>query len=221
MIRDRRLIDKGLREPLQALIEQGRYHAELAQVHADALTEHNWIPQQTADIAAEVAAIDTDKSRQIEEREGAKASTRSEGAAISEAKHLINRVRNVARQVVRKNPDAGVTAADFNAGGPLGRVAGRISAFLVRIRVPAGKLDAAFAPFFKNQPISTLIDAAKSRLDTASTTQEVDIATLPEDTAALYERKGRLLDTSRTSTRSPATPSRMRPRPGPSSIRTS
>lgn len=62
------------------------------------------------------------------------------------------------------------------------------------MQVPATKLDAAFAPFFKNQPLTRLLDEARTRLDTASTAQEVDLAGLPDDTAALYERKGHLLE---------------------------
>jgi len=194
MSHDRRLVAKGTNEPFQALVDQGRYHAKLAEQHAAALKEHNWTPEQTAAIAAEVAALDTDKNRQLDERAGAKAATRGEAAAITDAKDLINRIRNVARQVVRKNADAGVSVDDFHAGGPLGRVASRISAYLGRLQVPAGKLDQAFAPFFKGEPLSKLITEARARLDTASTSQEIDLAALPEDTVALYERKGRLLE---------------------------
>ena len=194
MATDRRLVAKGQNEPFQALIEQSRYQGELALQHAVALAEHNWTSQQTAELLAEVAALDTEKNRQIDERSSAKQTTRDEAGAISEAKALVNRIRNIARQVVRKNADAGVTIDEFNAGGPLRRVAGRISEHLGRLRVPAAKLDVAFAPYFKQQVLSKLIDSARARLDKASTTQEVDIASLPEDTAQVYERKGRLLE---------------------------
>ncbi len=194
MTTDRRLVSKGTNEPLQALVDQGRYHLKLAEQHAAALDEHNWTAQQTTELAAELAGLDTDKNRQLDERSRSKQTTRDEVAAISDAKALINRVRNVARQVVRKNVNAGVTVEDFNAGGPLGRAAGKISEYLGRLRVATAKLDTAFAPYFKQQVLSKLVDDARARLDGASATQEADIASLPEDTAVLYERKGRLLE---------------------------
>lgn len=193
MTTDRRLVAKGTNEPFQALVDQGRYHAKLAEQHASELAEHNWTQQQTADLVAELAALDTERNRQIDERTRAKQTTRDEGAAISEAKNLVTKIRNIVRQVVRKNGDAGVSVDDFD-GGPLGRAASKISEYLARVRVPASKLDNAFAPYFKQQILSKLIDEARAKLDAASATQEADIAALPEDTAAVYERKGRLLE---------------------------
>lgn len=194
MTTDRRLVAKGTNEPFQALVDQARYHIRLAQEHAAELAEHNWTQQQTADLIAELAALDTDRNRQFDERAGAKQTTRKEGAAISEAKALINKIRNVVRQVVRKNGDAGVSMDDFHAGGPLGRAASKIREYLARVRVPVSKLDNAFAPYFKQQLLSKLIDEARAKLDAASAIQETDIAALPEDTTAVYERKGRLLE---------------------------
>lgn len=191
---DRRLILKGSKEPLQPLIEQARYHIGLAEKHAAALADNNWLPEQTADFKAELAALDTEHQRVLEERSGARGATRAEAAAISEAKAIINRIRNVARIVVRKHPEAQVSPDEFDAGGPLGRVAGRISAYLTRLQVPVGKLESQFAPFFKNQPVTKLLEEARSRLDAASTFQELDIAALPTDTAALYLRKGKILE---------------------------
>lgn len=194
MSNEPRLVMKGKSEPYQGLLEQARYHVMLAEKHAAELAEHNWMAEQTAEIESEIAALDSDKFRQLDERSRAKETTRNEGEAISESKKLITRVRNLVRIVVRKNPDAGVVEEDFHAGGPLGRSAGRISEFLSRLRVVAEKLDAAFAPYFKQQSLSKLIDDARAKLDAASATQEVDIASLPEDTAAVYARKGQLLE---------------------------
>lgn len=194
MTTDRRLVAKGRNEPFQALVDQARYHVRLAEEHAGELAEHNWTQQQTADLVAELAALDTERNRQLDERTGAKQTTRDEGAAISEAKVLINKIRNIVRQVLRKNGDAGVSLEDFHAGGPLGRAASKISEYLARVRVPVAKLDNAFAPYFKQQILSKLIDDARAKLDAASATQEADIAALPEDTTAVYERKGRLLE---------------------------
>lgn len=191
---DLRLVAKGKNEVHQGLLEQARYHLKLAEEHAAELAEHNWTAEHTAGMAAEVAALDSVKFQQLDERSRAKGATRDEGAAITEAKTLINKMRNIARIVVRKSPDAGVILDEFHSGGPLGRVAGRISAYLGRVRVSAAKLDAAFAPYFKGQVLSKLIDDVRARLDEASAAQEVDMSALPEDTAAVYERMGQLLE---------------------------
>lgn len=194
MTADRRLVAKGTNEPMQALLDQGRYHVMLAEQHAEVLTEHNWQAQNTAEMAAEIVALDTEKIRRLDEQGRAKETTRNEREAIAEAKALINKVRSVARLVVRKNPDAGAVVEDFHSGGPLGRASSKISAYLGKLRAIAAKLDVAFAPYLKQQLLSKLIDDARAKLDAASATQETDIAGLPEDTAAVYERKGRLLE---------------------------
>ena len=191
---DRRLVAKGKSEPFQALVDQARYHLVLAEEHGAALAEYNWTAEQTSALAADILALDTEKSRQLDERSSAKSLSRDEAAAISEAKNLINKIRNVARQVVRKHSQVGVTVEDFNAGGPLGRAAGRVSEYLGRVRVSAAKLDEAFAPYFKQQLLTKLIDEARTRLDSANASQEVDVASLPEDTSVVYERKGRVLE---------------------------
>ncbi|MFO0745069.1 MAG: hypothetical protein U1F43_05240 [Myxococcota bacterium] len=194
MARDRRLIDKGRGEPFQGLLDQGRYQQKLAETHADRLESEGWSGAQTAELKSAIAALDDEKARQIDERSGAHATTLGEGAAITGAKKIINRMRNVLPQVLRANPDAGVSAADFNAGGRLARKAPTISEFLGKIRVHAAKLDAGFAKFFKGAKLSELIDAAKARLDGASTDQDTDLSALPDDTAAVYERKGHILE---------------------------
>lgn len=194
MSRDRRLIDKGADAPLQGLLDQGRYHVKLGDQHKTVLTENGWTDEQTRDLEAQLDALGTQRSRALDERAGAALTTRGEGTAISEAKALIERLRNVVKPVVRKNPSAGIKAEDFNAGGTLGRVASRISEYLGKVRGAASKLDHAFAPYFKGEPLTTLIDNAKKKLDDASSTQAVDHATLPDDTAAVLELKGKVLE---------------------------
>lgn len=194
MGRDRRLIEKGEDAPLQGLLDQGRYHVELSRKYAVQLAEDNWTEAQTSALAADLETLGSAQARALDERWGARQTTREEGAAVSNAKALVNKVRNVAPQVVRRAMDAGVTLADFNAGQQLARVAPRISQYLGKIRGPAAKLDRAFAPFFKNQSLVGLIDAAKKRIDDASTTQAVDWASLPDDTAGVLELKGKILE---------------------------
>ena len=104
----------------------------------------------------------------------------------AEGRHIGSILRELV--VVAKDPHP------FHSGGPVGRAAGRISAYLGRLTVVAAKLDTAFAPFFKQQVLSNLLGDARAKLDAASATQEADIAGLPEDTVAVYERKGRLLE---------------------------
>jgi len=194
MSRDRRLIDKGADAPFQALVDQVRYHVKLGKLHADRLKLHNWTLERTTALSADLDALDTEEARKIAERAAAKATTRDEGAALSDAKALVSSMRNVAPQVVRNNPAAGVTLDDLEAGTKLGRSTGKMSKYLGKIGPHVVKLDDAFAPFFQGQKLSEQLAAKKAGLDDASSTQAVDHSTLPDDTASVLELKGKVLE---------------------------
>jgi len=191
---DTRLVDKGADAPFQGLLDQARYHVKIGKKYASELAEHTWSKAQTDELDGLITSLDTEQARKLDERAGARQTTRDEGAAVSDAKSLIARFRNVSRQVVRKNPSGGVTLDDFEAGTKLGRSASKISSYLGKVRPYAAKLDDAFAPFFKGEPLTKLIDTTKAKLDDAGSTQAVDHATLPDDTAAVLELKGRILE---------------------------
>lgn len=194
MTRNRRLIDKGADVPYQGLVDQTRVLIKLGSAHAEPLNNHNWTPAKNAALDAKLAKLDTEQARKVDERAGARKTTRDEGDATTEAKALILRVRNVAPQVIRQNPDAGVTLDDLEAGTKLGRSTGKISAYLGKLGPYALKLDDAFAAYLGGKKLSELLGQAKQKVDDTSSTQVVDYASLPDDTAAVLELKGEVLE---------------------------
>lgn len=191
---DERLARKGRKEPLQGLVDQGRASAEVAGRFPNELLNRGWTAEETKQLLDQVAALDTETMRVLEVRSAAHGTTDEEGVAITESKELIGSVRALARQLVRKNPNAGVKLSDLQSGKTLERDADEISAFLGKLIVSAKKLDAAAAKHFEGKNLSELLTAAKSKLDTASAKQVAELGALPDDTKGLYELKGRLLE---------------------------
>ena len=113
---------------------------------------------------------------------------------MAAAKELIGRLRNVVRQVARAHPEAGVTHAAFEGQGTLHRSTPRILAYLQAVHPAVAKLDEALRPYFKGQSALALIEAAQGDLTRTGASQEVDLASLPADTAQVYARKRRLLE---------------------------
>ncbi len=66
--------------------------------------------------------------------------------------------------------------------------------YLERTIPLAARIDAPLARFFGGARVSELMAQARTRLAQADTAQETARAALPADTAAVLERKGRILD---------------------------
>ena len=87
-----------------------------------------------------------------------------------------------------------MTAVSFHAGETLARSTPKISKHLAAIRPAVEKLDAALKPHFKGESASHLLDAVKSALDKADTTQEAARPDAPGATLALYEVMGKVIE---------------------------
>lgn len=193
---DMMLVAKGLREPLLGVLQQARYHAELAQLHAEQLAEKTWTPADTNSLIAATNAVDNAKAKQIDERSDAYDNTRAQAAAVSQAKTLIQKFRYILPLVLSDNDGAvdDVDRKDFAVPGrQLGRSPTAVSAYLNQISPALAKLDPHLAPYFDGQQFSVLIAEAKRKLDHAAATQDLSTATLPEEALAVQEQKGRLL----------------------------
>lgn len=191
---DLRLAKKGQSEPLEGILQQGRVHAGLGNMHGEELNEWGWLPEQTAGLEKSVAVLDSLASGQKEAKETSKASTKTENAARTEAKTFIRRVRLALPMVLRDSPVEGVTAESFNAGESLGRSTPKISKYLINIRPFVQKLDEPLKRYFKGESPSAMLDAIKQSLEQADTAQEVNVTSLPQNTQAVYEAKGRILE---------------------------
>lgn len=130
------------------------------------------------------------------ERSGAYDTTRAQAAVVSQAKTLIQKFRYVLPLVLSDNGGAveDVDRKDFAVPGrQLGRNPTTISAYLNQISPALAKLDPHLAPYFDGQQFSAIAAETKRRLDQAAATQDLSTATLPEETLAVQEQKGRLL----------------------------
>ena len=63
---DRRLVTKGRRERLAALLQQAKVSAGLAREHVDALASYGWPPARTAALEAEIAALEADVGARVD-----------------------------------------------------------------------------------------------------------------------------------------------------------
>lgn len=193
MALDARLIRKGMREPREGLIQQARMHVALAKQYERALREHGWMPADTDTLHTGLVLLDTEMSRQADERGLSLQATRDEGEAVDNAKIFIRRLRYALPRVLRDTCATGVSEESFAVHGRLGRSSPQISAYLTRITEAVVKLDADLAPYFGGAAPSRLLQEVKARLDAADTVQEMQLASLPLDTARVYEAKGRVL----------------------------
>lgn len=194
MTLDARLVKKGKNESRERLVQQARVHVNIARRHADVLAEHGWTPRDTDSLYTGLVILDTEMSRQADERGMSRDATRAEAEAVDDAKAFIRRLRYALPRALRTTTATGVSEESFATGGRLGRSTPQISAFLTRIAPAVARLEGDLRPAFGGQSPSKLLVEVKVRLDKADTAQETLLASLPQDTARVYEAKGRVLE---------------------------
>jgi hypothetical protein len=127
-------------------------------------------------------------------RDGAKALTADEGLARSEGKTLSRAVREALRIVLKDGPVAGVSLDQVALHGNQLQTTPEVLAHLSALAPKLAPLDAELARFFEGQKASELVRAAWERLRDADALQEKTRMDLPQETLALLELKGRVLD---------------------------
>lgn len=194
MTTDLRLVKKGMREPREGLVQQARVQVALAIEYEEPLKPHGWLPRDTDRLRTGLALLDTVMSRQADERGLSLQATRDENESIDAAKGFIRRLRFALPRALRETSATGVSEESFAVHGKLHRSTPQISAYLTRILPAVMRLDADLAPFFGGSLPSKELITVKKRLDAADTLQEMQLASLPLDTARVYEAKGRVLE---------------------------
>lgn len=190
---DMKLAAKGQRVPRIGLLDQGRYHIDLEARYSAELYRAGWRPEDTSEIADMVALLDTQHAETIEARADSKADSRHEQSSIDEAKSC---KRKLVLAFTDLYADGLVMPEDFDIvrkSGDLRRSAPRISAYLADVRKPVEKYAPLLERYFNGQCALSIVDAIKAELDSAQSKQEVNLATLPQETLKIYEIKGRLL----------------------------
>lgn len=191
---DQRLVKKGMREPRDGLVQQARVQIALARQYEDRLHLVGWTRADTETMRTCLGILDTEMAKQADERGLSRQATREEGERIDEAKTFIRRLRYALPRVLREEKVDGVSEESFATGGRLSRSTPKIVAYLTRIAPAVARLDAQLAPAFGGKAPSRLLLEVKSKLEAADTLQEMSVASLPQDTARVYEAKGRLLE---------------------------
>ena len=189
---DLRLARKGVTEPRQGLVQQGRYHAQLATDKAEALERAGWKKEKTQRLSDDLTTLESQSAAQTDRRSGSKGATQTESAARNEAKSFIRKLRNVLPIVLRDHPELGVTSSQF-VGGTLGRSTPKVSDYLNQISEPVKKLDGVLKEYIEGESASAQLATVKKNLDDADVVQETSLAGLPEETLKIYEIKGRVL----------------------------
>ncbi|MFO0759129.1 MAG: hypothetical protein U0359_21735 [Byssovorax sp.] len=191
---DLRLIEKGKGQPRTALAQEGKVHILLAKQYAAELDEHGWSASDTADFELHVAMIDEGVGSQAGAYEEASQTSAAESDAIDAAKAFLRRLRNALPRALREAAGSGVTEKSFLTGETLERSTPKISTYLSKIRPSVEKLDPVLGKFFGGKKASAELDVVKSELDAADAAQEVARKNAPEQTQALYENMGRVLE---------------------------
>jgi hypothetical protein len=169
-------------------------HVALAKQHAAALAEHGWSADDTTALAVDVGTLDSSMAAQAEAKIEAGGAVKEEEDAIDGAKQFLRRLRYGLPRAIREAKKPGVTLAAFAAGERLGRATPKIAAYLMKIKPAVAALDGALAGSFGGKKASEELDVVKGALDGADTAQEIARTNVPEQTLAVYEVKGRVLE---------------------------
>lgn len=194
MTLDNRLANKGKDEPRDGLAQQGKVHVGLAKQYATELGDNGWSGEDTDELAANVVKLEQAAGSQAAAYDHAGHSSTAESQAVDSAKAYLRKLRNALPRALRESPSLGVAAASFHAGETLGRSTPKISKHLAAIRPAVATLDAALKPYFKSETASHLLDAVKSALNKADTTQELARKDAPGETRALYAVMGKVVE---------------------------
>ena len=191
---DQRLIRKGRSEPREGLVQQARMHLELAHRYQSRLEDFGWLPSDTQMLRTCLEILDTPAAKQADERGLSLETTRGDAEAIDDAKAFIRRLRYALPRALRETTVSNVSQESFATIGRLGRSSPQIVAYLTRITPAVERLDDDLMRFFAKVRPSRILAQVKSNLERADAEQEAAIASLPIETARVYEAKGRLLE---------------------------
>jgi len=190
---DEKMVRKGRGEPLAAVAAQGRVSVALARQNEGGLAPYGWGAGKTDALEALVAQVDGRAGAQAEAKDRARTASAAETRAKSEAKTVVRKVRCAGELVLRDGPVDGVSLEALEAGGKLGASTPKISQYIAKILPSAAALDAQLAPYLGGAIASEMLATAKRNLDECDAAQETNLSALPDETAAVYEAKGRIV----------------------------
>jgi len=189
-----RLVEKGKHFNIDALLQQGNVIHELVQAYQADLARRGFDETRAAAYKQQLDLLSGFIGDLGVARDGAKALTSDEGLARSESKTLVRSLRQALRIVLKDGNVEGVSMEQFAMNGNSMDTTRDVLAYLNAMASKVAPLDAHLARFFEGQKASELVRAAWERLRAADALQEKTRMDLPQETLALLELKGRVLD---------------------------
>lgn len=190
---------KGAGEPIRGTIAQGSYNVALWKVPgvAEALSKRGWTAPKTETLEADVRELERRNAARQTKKTGAKANTKTERQARSDAKAFKRTLdlafADVVATALVEGRELPVTSDAFEVGRTIGKSTPVLVEYLGRIRGSVEALKDELAPYFEGEDPVAKLDAVKNTLAAADATQEVSIVQLPLATQELYEIKGRVI----------------------------
>lgn len=191
---DLRYVTKGMNETREGLLQQGRVSLGLIAAHHDELHACGWNDEWTTALQRYVDELGTKMSAQADAKGQAKAATKKEALARTAVKSMVRKLKNAVPLALRAAPNSGVTMEAFLIGDKLGQATPKIMAYVEKILPLVEKIDTQLRPYFHGESAYEQLRAVKQELASTDTDQEVKAASLPQETMAVYELKGRLLE---------------------------
>jgi len=187
-------VTKGMNETREGLLQQGRVSLGLIAAHHDELHACGWNDDWTTVLQRCVDELGTKMSAQADAKGQAKVATKKEAHARTAVKAMVRKLKNAVPPALRAAPNSGVTLEAFFIGDKLGQATPKIMAYVEKILPLVEKIDKQLKPYFGGESAHEQLRSVKQDLGTTDTDQEVKASSLPQETMAVYELKGRLLE---------------------------
>jgi hypothetical protein len=189
-----RWIARGSKDSGAAMLAQGGYSIPLAQKHASPLGRFGF-GQDKIDL---MVSWYTRLGERLGSRQAAmsdcKLAARQEVEAVSYAKDHIFLVRELLPMTLRDKGTTHALPSDIAPKGSLKRSAPKILEYLKATRELVARYENDLRPAFQGRSPLEAHDEAIAKLEAASGNQEMKLGSLPQETKAIYEAKGALLE---------------------------
>ncbi len=192
---DPRLVRLGLPYLRAALVEQGLVTEGLAKEFSATLKTYGWSDTKAKSLRATIELLQSAEATQADQRDDARTAHGGELAAKANAKAFVRKLRLAWPLALRDAGGKVAVAADaIESGGELGRSTPKIIAYLTTVAPAVKALDAQLKVYFGGVSPTATLAQLRPALEGADTTQELELAQVPESTQRIYEAKGRLVE---------------------------
>lgn len=194
MARDAAVVKKGSGVALEGLVPQAGVAIQLFEELGQELEKFGFSEARHQEMVALHEKLANDRAQAIDARVAAKSATRLEREALSGAKRIRRLVLSAAVSLRADGVISEEERSAFNVGEEIGRSTPKALAYLNKIEGTVERLNGELTPYLGGVDPITEVRTAKAALSGANITQELTLDSLPDDTAEVYEVKGKLLN---------------------------